>query len=140
MPVSIRFSHSGERRSLVQRRGAALAATALIATLALLALTVTPRSSVFAQGGSKVTSVDPASGKVSDQITVAGTNLGKAAVSGVYLSDDKDDFKATIVDQDDTKIVLKVPQVKAGNYNISILVGGATGSLLIQPVHFSVQE
>src|ERR1035437_9413074 len=41
----------------------------------------------------------------------------------VLLSDDKSDYKATIVEQTDEKIVMKVPQVKSGDYNISIQVG-----------------
>jgi hypothetical protein len=138
MPVSISL-HSN-RSSANPRAYPFIAAALIIATLALLALVVAPHRAVFAQASSKVTAVDPGTGKVNDQITVTGTNLGKTTVFGVYLSDDKDDFKATIVDQAADKIVMKVPQVKAGNYNISILIGGPTGSLLIQPIHFSVSE
>jgi hypothetical protein len=141
MSISICSSHSGKRGFKGRRRSAALGVIGFVAALALLSLVLAPQTTVLAQtAGAKVTSVDPGTGKVNDQITVTGTNLGKATVSGVYLSDDKDDFKATIVDQDAGKIVMKVPQVKAGSYNISILVGGATGSLLIQPIHFSVEE
>src|SRR5262245_41492946 len=86
---------------------------------------------LFAQASPRVTGVDPASGKVDDAITVAGTNLGKASVSGVFLSDDKEDHKATVVDQADEKIVIKVPQVKAGDYNLSIQVGER---ILILPI------
>jgi IPT/TIG domain-containing protein len=94
---------------------------------------------IFAQGQStpKITKVDPSSGKVSDSITVSGADLGKDAVAGVFLSDDKSDYKATIVSQAADKIVMKVPQVKPGGYNLSIQVGGTT---LIEPVRFTVQE
>lgn len=112
-------------------------AIVLLAGLAIISLGLLPRWVVQAQGGSKVASVDPTSGKVNDQVTVAGTNLGKAAVVGIYLSDDKNDYKATIVDQEADKVVIKVPEVKAGDYNVSIQVGQ---NLLIQPVHFTVQE
>ena len=91
----------------------------------------------LAQNAAQVTSVDPSSGKVNDTITVSGNNLGKASVSSVFLSDDKSDFKAAIVDQGDDKITMKVPQVKAGDYNISIQVGD---KLFIKPVKFKVQE
>ncbi|MGH9574765.1 MAG: IPT/TIG domain-containing protein [Candidatus Acidiferrales bacterium] len=90
-----------------------------------------------AQTNSRITAVDPVSGRVNDTITVTGDSLGKAAVSGVFLSDDKNDHKATIVDQETGKIVFKVPPVKAGDYNVSIQVGN---SLLIQPVRFTVQD
>lgn len=89
-----------------------------------------------AQNAPQVTGVDPASGKVNDTVTVSGDNLGKASVSAVYLSDDKNDYKASIVDQADDKIQMKVPQVKPGPYNISIQVGD---KLFIKPVKFTVE-
>jgi hypothetical protein len=55
----------------------------------------------------------------------------------VYLSDDKSDYKAALVEQAGDKIVVKVPRVKAGNYNVSIQVGN---NIYIQPVRFEVQE
>ena len=92
---------------------------------------------LLAQGNPQVTGVDPASGKVNDDVTITGDNLGKATVVAVFLSDDKTDYKATIVDQSADKIVMKVPQVKAGGYNISVQVGT---NILIKPVKFTVQE
>ena len=94
-------------------------------------------SLAVAQNAPQVTGVDPASGKVNDTVTVSGSNLGKGSVSSVYLSDDKNDFKATIVDQSDDKITMKVPQVKAGTYNVSIQTGD---KLFIKPVKFTVEE
>ena len=94
-------------------------------------------SLAIAQNAPQVTGVDPASGKVNATLTVSGTNLGKASVSSVFLSDDKEDYKAVIVDQSDDKITLRVPQVKAGDYNVSIQVGD---KLFIKPVKFKVQE
>lgn len=90
-----------------------------------------------AQSAPQVTGVDPNSGKVNDTVTVSGSNLGKAAVSSIYLSDDKNDYKATVVDQADDKITIKVPQVKPGGYNISIQVGD---KLFIKPVKFKVEQ
>jgi hypothetical protein len=94
-------------------------------------------SLAIAQNAPQVTGVDPASGKVNATLTVSGTNLGKASVSSVFLSNDKEDYKAVIVDQSDDKITLKVPQVKAGDYNVSIQVGD---KLFIKPVKFKVEE
>ena len=91
---------------------------------------------VGAQNVPKVTAVDPGTGKVNDSVTLTGENLGKATVSAVFLSDDKDDYKATLVEQETGKIVLKVPQVKSGGYNISIQEGD---KILILPLHFTVQ-
>jgi hypothetical protein len=94
-------------------------------------------SLAVAQNAPQVTGVDPASGKVNDTLTVSGNNLGKASVSSVYLSDDKNDYKATIVDQGEDKITVKVPQVKPGDYNVSIQVGD---KLFIKPVKFKVEQ
>ena len=92
---------------------------------------------LLAQGSPHVTGVAPASGKVNDTVAVAGENLGKGSVVAVYLSDDKTDFKAAVVDQAADKVSIKVPQVKAGDYNVSIQVGG---NIFIQPVRFQVKE
>ena len=101
---------------------------------AILLLSLAPR--VGGQNSPKVTGVAPATGKVNDDVTLTGENLGKDSVSAVYLSDDKDDYKATLVQQENAKIILKVPQVKSGGYNISIQEGD---KILILPVRFTVQ-
>jgi hypothetical protein len=116
-----------------RRINLARAALALLAAAAFLALPVRP---LVAQNSPSVASVDPDSGKVNDTITITGTNLEKSKVSAVFLSDDKDDHKATVVSQAADKIVIKVPEVKPGGYNISIQNGNA---ILIQPVRFTVQ-
>ena len=105
--------------------------------LVFLAAAVLFAPLIFAQSTPQVTGVDPPSGKVNDSVTVSGQNLGKESVSAVFLSDDKTDFKATVVEQGPEKIVLKVPQVKSGNYNVSIQVGD---KLFIKPVRFKVEE
>jgi hypothetical protein len=99
----------------------------------LLLLCMAPRAG--GQSSPKITAVAPATGKVNDSVTLTGENLGKDSVSAVFLSNDKDDFKATLVEQGSAKIVLKVPEVKSGGYNISIQEGD---KILILPVHFTV--
>jgi IPT/TIG domain len=94
-------------------------------------------SMAVAQNAPQITSVDPSTGKVNDTIVVSGSNLGKGSVASVYLSDDKNDFKATIVDQSNEKITVKVPQVKPGDYNVSLEVGD---KLFIKPVKFKVEQ
>jgi len=106
-------------------------------TLLLLMLAILLASPVlFSQGSPKVSGVDPTTGKVNDSVTVSGANLAKDSVSAVFLSDDKSDYKAVIVEQSADKIVMKVPQVKPGSYNISIQVGNG---ILIEPVRMTVQ-
>ena len=92
---------------------------------------------LFGQAMSKVTAVDPASGKVNDTVTLTGESLGAESVAAVFLSDDTQDFKATLVEQGDAKIVMKVPQTKPGDYNVSIQVNDR---ILILPLRFSVTE
>jgi IPT/TIG domain len=108
----------------VPKRWAVLAGLVLFSSLAA------------AQGSPHVAGVDPAMGKVNDTVAVSGSDLGKDAVSSVYLSDDKNDYKAAIVTQTDTKIEVKVPQVKPSEYNISIQVGN---KLFITTVKFTVE-
>jgi len=83
-----------------------------------------------------VASVDPASGKPNDTVTVSGEMLERSHVSAVFLSDDKDDHKAVVVSQAADKITIKIPEVKPGDYNVSIQSGNA---IFIQPVRFTVQ-
>ena len=116
---------NSNRVRIPRRRWMFLAGVILFSSLAL------------AQNTPQVTGVDPDTGKVNDTVTVSGSNLGKASVSSVYLSDDKNDYKAVIVQQSDDKITMKVPQVKAGGYNVSIQVGD---KLFIKPVKFKVEE
>ena len=90
-----------------------------------------------AQGSPRVTSVDPAAAKSGGNVTIHGENLGKANVAGVFVSNSSDDFPGTVVEQSDTKIVMKIPKVKAGDYNVSIQV---KADILIQPIRLTVQE
>ena len=110
-----------------------VAARALLVAAVFLAL---PARSPVAQSTSHVTAVDPAAGKPNDIVTVSGDGLEKTHVAAVFLSDDKDDHKVVVVSQAADKIMIKIPELKAGDYNISIQSGNA---ILIEPVHFTVQ-
>jgi hypothetical protein len=114
-----------QRNRTTRRRWVLLAAVVFLSPL------------IFAQTTPQVTGVEPPSGKVNDTVTVSGQNLGKEAVSAVYLSDDKNDYRATVTEQTAEKIVMKIPQVKPANYNVSIQVGD---KLFIKPVRFKVEE
>src|ERR1700691_989275 len=96
------------RSSAFARSGRAqFTALFVVALAVLLVIALMPAA---AQTNSRITSVDPTSGKVNDTVTAAGDSLAKSVVSGVFLSDDQNDHKATIVDQESGKIVFKVPQ------------------------------
>jgi hypothetical protein len=125
------FSSEAANNSEIGRVGRICKPWVILAGLVLFS------SLAVAQNAPQVTGVDPASGKVNDTVTVSGSNLGKASVSSVYLSDDKNDYKAAIEDQSEEKITMKVPQVKPGDYNVSIQVGD---KLFIKPVKFKVEQ
>jgi hypothetical protein len=128
-PVRRLVSNLHDRAVRIPRRN--------LRTLLLLMLAILLASPVlFSQGSPKVSGVDPTTGKVNDSVTVSGANLTKDSVSAVFLSDDKSDYKAVIIQQSADKIVMKVPQVKPGSYNISIQVGNG---ILIEPVRMTVQ-
>jgi len=93
-------------------------------------------SLALGQASPRVTGVEPEAGKIDSNMTVTGENLGSDTVVGIYLSDDMSDYPATVVEQSADKIVVKVPQVMPGGYNISIHVGN---NIFIQPVRFTVE-
>ncbi|MGA9883545.1 MAG: IPT/TIG domain-containing protein [Candidatus Acidiferrales bacterium] len=111
----------------------------LAVTLAFVSLPLLVPSALRAQGSAPhIATVTPGTGKADDSITITGENLGKDKVTAVFLSDSKLDHKAVVVDQESTKIVIKVPdKLKPGDYNISVEEGGA---IYIQPVIFSVKS
>ncbi len=92
---------------------------------------------VCSQGSPRVTGVAPTAAKIGANVTVQGENLGKTNVVAVFVSNSSDDFPATVVEQTDAKIVIKVPKVKPGDYNVSIQV---KTDILIQPIRLTVQE
>ena len=89
------------------------------------------------QNGPRVTAVQPGSAKAESSVTLTGQNLDKDSVKNVFLSDDATDYKADLIEQAAEKIVVKVPKVKPGSYNVSIQVGN---NILIEPVRFKVEE
>jgi len=94
-------------------------------------------SALHAQGAAaEISTITPNTGKADDSITIVGKNLEKKVVAAVYLSDAKLDHKAEVVDQEPTKIIIKVPALKPGDYNISV---EESGSIYIQPVIFKVK-
>ena len=104
--------------------------------LFLMAVALLTASLALGQAAPRVTAVEPEAGRVDSNLTVTGENLGSDTVVGIYLSDDMSDYQATVVEQTAEKIVVKVPQVMPGGYNISIHVGN---NIFIQPVRFNVE-
>jgi IPT/TIG domain len=126
-PALRSHQHSHQTRSRLAAVAFAVACLLPAAPAVLRAQSVSPH----------ITAITPGTGKAEDTITITGQNLGKDKVVAVFLSDAKLDHKAVVVDQEPTKIVIKVPDnLKAGDYNISVQEGGA---IYIQPVIFTVK-
>ena len=90
----------------------------------------------WAQASPKISGVEPETAKVGASLTVNGENLGKETVEAIYFSDDAKDYKAAISEQSATKIVVKVPELKAGPYNLSVKVGD---NIFIQPARVTIE-
>jgi hypothetical protein len=111
--------------------------TSLIGFLFLAVASLT----VWAQEGMpRMNSVDPASGKRGDVITVNGENLDKAHVSKVYLTNGKTDLECVITEQNATAIKIKVPDKATGRMAVMILTSGKEASLIEQPVKLTVEQ
>jgi IPT/TIG domain len=94
---------------------------------------------VFAfEGFSKLTSVEPDTGKVGDAVSAKGENLEKSKIGELYLTDGKNDVKAAITEQSETEIKFKVPKIAAGRYRLMLLTA-KKDSLIEQPVVFTVE-
>ena len=87
----------------------------------------------------RMTSADPAGGKAGDVIAVAGENLGKNLVAKVYLTDGTHDFEASITEQTDTAIKIKIPEKSNGRLALMILTTGKDAKLIEQPVKVTVE-
>ena len=106
------------------------------ATLSLLCLVALVMPGF--EGFSKLSSMEPESGKVGDIVTAKGENLDKSKVAEIYLTDGTKDFKGTITEQSDTEIKFKVPKTEAGRYHLMLLTANKT-TMIEQPVVFTVE-
>jgi hypothetical protein len=88
----------------------------------------------------RMTTAEPANGKVGDVITVSGENLQKAQVAKVYLTDGKADIQVEVTDQADTAIKFKIPaKATAGRFALMLLTTGKEPKLIEQPVKVTVE-
>ncbi len=86
-------------------------------------------------------SVEPATAKVGDILTVTGEHLDKSLVAEVYLTDGKVDCKTHIEEQTETTLKVKVPpQAKPGRLHLMVLTTGVQPQFLEQPVTVSIEQ
>lgn len=107
----------------------------------VITLVVAAGLAVYAQAAlPRMTSAEPAAGKVGDVIAVTGENLSKGQVAKVYLTDGKNDFEAAITEQTATNIKIKIPAKSTGRLALMILTTGADAKLIEQPVKVTIEE
>ena len=84
--------------------------------------------------------VDPASAKIGDLVTVTGDNLDQNSVAALYLTDGKDDFKVEITEQSATAIKFRIPPaVKTGRLAVMVLTKGKEPKLIEEPVKVLIE-
>lgn len=94
----------------------------------------------FAQESPRMKSVEPASGKAGDELTVSGENLDAKFVKEVYLTDGKTDFKLQVIQQTAESVKVKISdKVKPGRYSLMVLTAEKTPKLIEQPVKCTVE-
>ena len=84
--------------------------------------------------------VEPASAKNGDVVTVTGGNLGPEIVATLYLTDGKLDVKVEMVEQSDTAIKFKIPAaMKTGRFALMVLTKGKNARLIEEPVKVLIE-
>ena len=109
--------------------------------LALLAALLLPLSLYGQTVMPRLTAVEPASGKVGDQLTVTGEHLDKPNVAELRLTDGKTDIKVTLIEQTATAIKFQIPATcKPGRYALLTVTKRGQRDLEIeQPVKATVE-
>jgi hypothetical protein len=108
-----------------------------IPLLVALAMPASPQSP---SGMPLMSSVEPASGRVGDVLTIHGVNLDQDNVSALYLTDGKTDIKVPIVEQTAASIRFKIPpEAKPGRFSLMVLTKGKDPKLIEQPVKVLVE-
>ena len=85
--------------------------------------------------------VQPDSAKPGDEVTVSGTNLEKANVAAVYLTQGERTIKVKVTSQTGTEVKFTVPaDLKSGRFGIMVLTtGGDDAREIDEPVFLSVE-
>ncbi len=89
----------------------------------------------------RLISVKPNAGKPGDELVISGQNLGSSNVTKLFLTAGGKDHAVKIKEQTSDSIRFTIPaKVEVGSYNLMIQTGGATPTLLEQPVRCTVEN
>jgi len=111
--------------------------------LSLIAALLLAASAGFGQQAMpRMTSVEPANGKVGDEVVVSGENLQKDVVAKVYLTDGKNDIEVSVSAQTEKELKFKIPAKATGRLSLMILTTGkaADQKLIEQPVKVQIDQ
>ena len=86
----------------------------------------------------RVVSVDPATAKVGDVVTVNGDNIDKRNVDTLYLTDGKTDIKVEMTEQSAKAIKFKVPESAKGR-RWAVMVHTTKDQLIEEPVRVTIE-
>lgn len=86
----------------------------------------------------KVVSVNPATAKVGDIVTVNGNAIEKSNVDTLYLTDGKTDIKVEVTEQSENAIKFKVPDA-AKAHRWAVMVHTTKDQLIEEPVHVTIE-
>ena len=89
----------------------------------------------------RLTSVEPNAGKPGDELLISGQNLGSSDVTKLFLTAAGKDHEVKIEEQTSDSIRFTIPaKVEVGSYNLMIQTGGATPTLMEQPIRCTVEN
>ena len=99
-----------------------------------------PANSPPQAGLPTISSVEPASGKVGDLLSIQGANLGQDTVAELYLTDGKTDLKVHMIEQTSTSIRFRIPpEARPGRFALMVLTKGKDPKLIELPVKIVVE-
>jgi len=86
--------------------------------------------------------VQPDSARAGDEVTVSGTNLEKANIAAVYLTQGDKTIKVKLTSQSESEVKFHVPaDMKPGRFGIMVLTtGGDDAREIDEPVYLSVEQ
>ena len=89
----------------------------------------------------RLSSVEPNAGKPGDELLISGQNLDSSNVTKLFLTAGGKDHEVKIKEQTSDSIRFTIPEkVEVGSYNLMIQTGGATPTLMEQPVRCTVEN
>jgi hypothetical protein len=92
------------------------------------------------QASPSIDTVDPPNGKVGTVITATGTNLQKALVAKLYLTDGKNDIQVDMTEQTDTSIKFKIPAKATGRMSLMVLTSDKEPKLMELPIKVAIDD